>query len=457
MSDEHPTPEMPSRSDEGSSQSLSVSSPAPGTPMAHPSDPGAHRVGSSVTSARAVANARIRKLAPRLIILAIMCIGVQTLMAVSYMGAFGKPDAKNAPFIVVSSTEGNAAYIANKLNQIDSRPVIASISTDREAAISEVKKDHAVGVYEFHPSQSGKTSDHLYYASAQGASRALLAQTVASRIASQADRKLETTDVVKAEAEDSRGTAAFYLVLAWLVGAYLLPAAMASVAGTRSETALGARLRLLLFAGYAILSGIVGAAIALYGISALRGNFWQIAAMGALLVFTVSTVTFGLTSLFGTIGIGMAILLFVILGNPSAGGAFAYDVLPEPWRTVGPYLPNGAGVDAIRSLSYFGGDDLARPLTVLAFWLALGVLSIFMVGNNTYRFAPEGVAFPEDESVGYIGEAVEHKLKIQGLQNAEPIQTGPGEPDRVCGEPDADEPRKATETTDPGVTEPGPR
>ena len=356
--------------------------------------------------------ARIRNLAPRLIVLAILCVGTQALMGLSYMGAFGKPDAKRAPFIVVSSTQGNAAYIANKLNKVKGDPVVATISTDQSAAIDEVKKDHAVGVYVFHPTTDNKKPDHLYYATAQGASRAALAQKVATDVAKQGNRKLQQTDLVKVQAEDSRGTASFYLVLAWLVGAYLLPSAMSTAAGTRAQTALGARLRLLLFVGYALLSGAVGAAIALYGLESLRGDYWQIAGMGALLVFTVSTFTYGLTSMFGTMGIGLAILLFVILGNPSAGGAFAYDLLPEPWRTVGPYLPNGAGVDAIRSLSYFGGVDLGRPFAVIALWLAGGLWMIFMVGNNTYRFAPGGVSHPEDESVGAVGEAIEHKLHM---------------------------------------------
>ena len=361
--------------------------------------------------AQTTAREQIRQFAPRLIVLALMCVLVQGLMGLSYMGAFGKPEAKKAPFIVVSHTEGNAGYIANKLNAIDGQPVLATISTDEKAAIEQVKKDKAVGVYVFNPSKTEKNpKDTLYYASAQGASRAQVAQTVATKTSQNAKRGLVTHDVVKAAPDDARGTAAFYLVLAWMVGAYLLPASMTTVVGNRSHTAIGARMRLLLFAGYAVLSGIVGTLVAQHMLDALPGPFWKMSAMGMALVFAVSTFTFGLTSAFGSLGVGLAILLFVILGNPSAGGAFAYDVLPEPWRSVGPYLPNGAGVDAVRSTAYFGGVDLTRPLWVVAVWGVIGLWILFMIGNNTYRFAPGGVDASDDDGVGAVGEFVEHQL-----------------------------------------------
>lgn len=167
--------------------------------------------------AQTTAREQIRQFAPRLIVLALMCVLVQGLMGLSYMGAFGKPEAKKAPFIVVSHTEGNAGYIANKLNAIDGQPVLATISTDEKAAIEQVKKDKAVGVYVFNPSKTEKNpKDTLYYASAQGASRAQVAQTVATKTSQNAKRGLVTHDVVKAAPDDARGTAAFYLVLAWI-------------------------------------------------------------------------------------------------------------------------------------------------------------------------------------------------------------------------------------------------
>jgi hypothetical protein len=50
-------------------------------------------------------------------------------------------------------------------------------------------------------------------------------------------------------------------------------------------------------------------------------------------------------------GTALVILLFVILGNPAAGGAFARPLLPGFWATVGGLLPPGAGVDSSAACS----------------------------------------------------------------------------------------------------------
>jgi hypothetical protein len=50
--------------------------------------------------------------------------------------------------------------------------------------------------------------------------------------------------------------------------------------------------------------------------------------LGALLVFAAAAVTMAFQVLFGILGIGIAILVFVILGNPSAGEPYQSALLP---------------------------------------------------------------------------------------------------------------------------------
>ena len=61
----------------------------------------------------------------------------------------------------------------------------------------------------------------------------------------------------------------------------------------------------------------------------------------------------------GLVGIGLAILVFVVLGNPSAGGAYPAQLLPPFWSAIGPWLPPGAATGAIRGIVYFGGAGAA--------------------------------------------------------------------------------------------------
>ena len=85
-----------------------------------------------------------------------------------------------------------------------------------------------------------------------------------------------------------------------------------------------------------------------------------------MLVFSAAAVTMALQVLAGVLGIGLTVLLFVVIGNPSAGGAYQPSLLPAFWRSLSYALPNGAGTDTIRRIVYFGGDGITGHLVVIA-------------------------------------------------------------------------------------------
>ena len=107
---------------------------------------------------------------------------------------------------------------------------------------------------------------------------------------------------------------------------------------------------------------------------ALNGHFWSIAGIGVLVTLSAATVTIALQTLFGVIGIGLTVVIFVILGNPSAGGAYQAPLLPPFWRAISSYLPNGAATDAIRKIAYFDGHGLMHPIVVLLAWVVGGTV-----------------------------------------------------------------------------------
>ena len=97
-----------------------------------------------------------------------------------------------------------------------------------------------------------------------------------------------------------------------------------------------------------------------------------IGVIGMLTTAAAGIVTTALQAAFGILGTGVAILLFVVLGNPSSGGPFPPELLPEPWQTIGPYLPTGAATSAIRDIAYFPDAPLAKPFLVLGAWIVGG-------------------------------------------------------------------------------------
>ncbi|MFV2179409.1 hypothetical protein ACFHW2_37375 [Actinomadura sp. LOL_016] len=133
-------------------------------------------------------------------------------------------------------------------------------------------------------------------------------------------------------------------------------------------------IRLCALAAYAVASGAGGAWIAGPLLGALDGHFLQLWVIGALTVFAAAAFTAALQVLLGLVGIGVAILLFVVLGNPSAGGAYSLSLLPEFWRVIGDRLPTGAATTLIRDTVYFTGHGTARAWWVLAGYAAAGIV-----------------------------------------------------------------------------------
>jgi hypothetical protein len=74
----------------------------------------------------------------------------------------------------------------------------------------------------------------------------------------------------------------------------------------------------------------------------------------------------------GVAGTGVAMVVFIILGNSSAGGAYQLSFAPGFWRAIGPYLPQAAGLSALRAAVYFDGTNIGGRLAVLAVYAAVG-------------------------------------------------------------------------------------
>jgi hypothetical protein len=137
--------------------------------------------------------------------------------------------------------------------------------------------------------------------------------------------------------------------------------------------------RLGALALYSIVSGIGGALIVGPILGALSGSFWTLTGFGALVVFAVGAFTMAIQALTGVLGIGIAVLLFVVLGNPSAGGAYPGPMLPGFWRAIGPFLPPGAGTSGIRGIVYFDGARTLQPLLVSLAYALVGAVVLLLV------------------------------------------------------------------------------
>ena len=84
------------------------------------------------------------------------------------------------------------------------------------------------------------------------------------------------------------------------------------------------------------MTGMAGAIVVGPVLHALPGPTLQLGLLGALVIFCAGAFAMALLVVAGTIGIGLAIIVFVVLGNPSAGGPYVWQLLPPFWRDIGP-------------------------------------------------------------------------------------------------------------------------
>lgn len=148
------------------------------------------------------------------------------------------------------------------------------------------------------------------------------------------------------------------VVVTWRHG----PAAATLLEGTRR------------FVVVALAAGLVGGAIGTYFANYFDTGFGMWWLIASLTVLASAMTTLALQSLFGVVGIGVAMTVMILTAAPLVTLVHPL-LLPEPWATLTPWLPHGAALEAGMSQAYFGGEQLLRPILVLLAWTALSLLT----------------------------------------------------------------------------------
>ncbi|WP_326796955.1 DUF3533 domain-containing protein [Streptomyces sp. NBC_01808] len=303
-----------------------------------------------------------------LLVLGVLALGV--LFITSYAGAFHSPKPKDVPVGVVAPAQERGKLV-DGLNGLPGSPLSARATASREAAVDRIRDRKLDGALVADPRGS---TDLLLVASGGGPSLSDAVRKVVTAAERAQGRDVRTVDVAPADPGDARGLSSFYLVVGWGVGGYLCAAILAVSYGARPADTRRAVIRLGVLVLYAIALGVLGAVVIGPVLGALPGSVLGLAALGALVVCAAGATTFAFQGMLGILGIGMTVLVIVIAGNPSAGGAYPYPLLPPFWREIGPALIPGAGTWTARSIAYFDGRAMTGPLLVIAAWAVGGAV-----------------------------------------------------------------------------------
>ncbi len=329
---------------------------------------------------------------------------IQFAFVLSYVGAFHHPTPHRVPIAVVAPAQVSGQLVS-KLNGIHGQPLHATAVANRSSGLALLRHGSTSAVLILSPVGS---TDALLVASGGGAATAIAVEDVIARAEAAQHRRATVTDAVPAQPGDARSLSGFYLV-----------AALLSIATrARPATIRRALIRLIVLVPYAVISGLGAAIIVGPILGALNGHLLAIAALGALIVYCAAVVTMAFQALFGTLGVALTLILFVVLGNPSAGGAYPAPLLPGFWRAISPALPNGAGVEAVRRIVYFGAYGIAGNLIILALYIVVAVAAALVGTSVLNRRATTGKPADTDGSDGVLLEMIDESTKVAQLAGA---------------------------------------
>jgi hypothetical protein len=177
--------------------------------------------------------------------------------------------------------------------------------------------------------------------------------------------KPRPVDLVPLQSGDPRGQSLQMIVLGTIIGGFMMGVLTAQLALGESLEA-----RALAYIGFAVAFGLLAALVLDPLIGALTGHFLEIWICVGVTALAIALGVGAFARLLGQPGIPLAMLLFLILGNPSAGASTPAPFLPGLWRTAGPWLPPHAMASALTGSTYFEAS-LLQPALVLAGWIVV--------------------------------------------------------------------------------------
>jgi hypothetical protein len=193
-------------------------------------------------------------------------------------------------------------------------------------------------------------------------------------VAQQAGGQLQVQDLVPLAAGDTRGLAIFYASFGVVLGGFLFGITTYQAA---PQLPFGRRaLSALLFAAA---SGVAVGLLADVAFGSVPAGFWTVAGLVALLALSIASTSALVLRLIGSAGTFVTSVGLLILGNATSTGNLPAEYLPGWLQPLASVLPPGVAVRALRGVTYFEGDGVARACWVLGLWCVVPAVLILLV------------------------------------------------------------------------------
>ena len=321
---------------------------------------------------------------------------VQAFFALCLVSALQLLVPRNMPFGVVGSSQVVAQAQSTVGLDIVAYP-------NQSAAMDALNQGKLYGAY-----ITGSTSDTLIVVPAKSFFAQIELDDAFLPAAHQLNRPVTMQTAKPLPQSDPVGAVVGLLLLPLLIGGYLAAVLVYKAAGGTAA----APWRTLILTGYAVVGAVLTDLIAGPLIGAYSSShFWPLLPCFALVSTAVVLAAASLQGLLGSLGTIVVAVLFIVMGGSAAGGSGTY-LLPVYWRNIGVLFPPQNAADLIRNVLYFGGNNIATPLTVLFLYALAGVAVIGYLG----RIRPARAA----------AAAHAHGETVEGSPPADPPVKTPG-------------------------------
>jgi hypothetical protein len=262
-------------------------------------------------------------------------------------------------------------------------------------------------------------------AGAAGSALEQVVTTALGHVAAAAHVRASVQDVVPPSGADRSGLITFVFELGLLVP---------SVVGSVGLYLVGLRRRVWWRVAaawlFAALVAALGTLVVATGFGALPGHWAAVFGIGMLGALAFILATAAAQATLGLPATALMAILLVFVGNAVSGGSVPTAMLPDVYRQISPWLPNGAIVHGVRAVVYFGGHGVGQPLLALALWAGAGslVLTANDVVHAVERRRREGRGGPVDTAEIYATPGVVHAtagLRRRASAGSEPAGSLP--------------------------------
>ena len=306
-----------------------------------------------------------------------ICAIMQCLFATTYMSAEHAPKATNLPFGVTGSSP--------VLTAAEKTISLSVTHYPNETAIKNAIDQAQIWGALIPASGPGKPSTLIVVPSISDLAPGVLplrfedaAKTTGQKLTVQAYAP------VKLPPKDPFGLVQGLMLVPLLIGGYLSSTLLMSATGKAAG-----RWRAAQLAGFAIAAGLIVDLIVCYWLQGFPSNkFWIVWPICALIIAVVAFIAAILQKLIGQAGTLLTVIVIIVLGNPSNGGANGYPFLPTFWRDIGPYLPPRNAYILLHHTIYFNGHGTGQALTNLLIYLGV---TLVVLGVLDWRRSEPGV------------------------------------------------------------------